>query len=712
QSLRGTEGPRPLGTTRTVAMHTFGPLVSGGLDCYRDTPHKECAARDAVWLKMSNRVAQKEWRTHVSIDSGAKIAWDSYGTTSDTQLQQTMSLPARLLAGHAYNITIKAGMKDEYGQKLAKDVVIPFTTDDEWPEVEVGLTGSIFEAGTKKKEIPIGSVNVPSYSFATAVPDEAELARFLARDGDRKDDPIVLVTKLPHGKKETVSPKAAKNDQSVKKLAPADVLAPSGGHGAMVLAVQQFSHYGGPRADVHIVDVTDLAISAKMSRFGSVVWVTRLSDGKPVGGAHVGIRAKDGAEIFATATNADGVATIPADKYVPLSEDKSPDPGSIVVARVGDDWTYRKVGELVDSWRFGASIDAAGDLLPFGMLFTDRGVYRPGETVRVKGIFREPLPRGTATPAGSVVSFSAFDPGGASILEKQATLGPFGDFSVDVPIPAGIKLGSLGLHAEVPAKAQPKDHGTASASVEIAEYKPAEFKVSVDPEKPAFVRGDKASFTTRGDYLFGAPMSGGKVHYTITRGYSSFVPPGAEGMIVDDESFSRDQSSRSERGSEFQSGDGDLSAKGDWATTIPLPMPHQSGPETVTFESEVQDISRQSIAGRASALVHPGDFYVALQPPKDMFVAKGAPVTAAIAAIEPSGKKRAGVPVTVDLVRRSWETVVESHGDAGGSYQSKITDKVVGTCSVTSTAALASCALTPSQPGYYILHAHGKDARG
>ena len=46
---------------------------------------------------MSNRVAQKEWRTHVSIDSGAKIAWDSYGTTSDTQLQQTMSLPARLL---------------------------------------------------------------------------------------------------------------------------------------------------------------------------------------------------------------------------------------------------------------------------------------------------------------------------------------------------------------------------------------------------------------------------------------------------------------------------------------------------------------------------------------------------------------------------------------------------------------------------------------
>ncbi|MEO8799431.1 MAG: alpha-2-macroglobulin family protein, partial [Polyangiaceae bacterium] len=236
--------------------------------------------------------------------------------------------------------------------------------------------------------------------------------------------------------------------------------------------------------------------------------------------------------------------------------------------------------------------------------------------------------------------------------------------------------------------------------------------VSVDPDKPAFIRGDKATFTTRGDYLFGAPMSGGKVHYTITREYSSFLPPGAEGMVVDDEAFSRDRSSHSERGGEFQAGDGDLSAKGDLPATIPLPMPHQTGPETVTFESEVEDISRQSIAGRASALVHPGEFYVALRPPKEMFVPKGAPIVAAVAAIEPSGKKRAGVPVGVDLVRRTWETVVESHGDAGGSYQSKVTDKIVGSCNVSTTAALTSCNLMPAEAGYYVLHAHGRDARG
>ncbi|MGH7283827.1 MAG: Ig-like domain-containing protein, partial [Polyangiaceae bacterium] len=307
ESLHGMEGPMPLGEKREIAMRTFGPLVSKGMDCYRDTPNKKCAARDSVWAKMSNRVSFKEWKAHVTIDSGAKIAWDSWAGENDANMTETMTLPSKLLAGHGYHLKISAGMKDEYGQKLAHDVSIPFDTDDEWPEVEVGLSGSIFEAPVgkaKKRTVPIGSVNVASYDMATAAPSEAELARFLSRDRDRKEDSIAIVAEQPHGKKERVTALAAKNAQFVKKLDLDDTLKDQGGRGTVVFAVQQFNRYGGPHADVHVVSVTDLAISAKMSRFGSLVWVTRLSDGKPVAGAHVGIRAGDGAEVFAAATNA------------------------------------------------------------------------------------------------------------------------------------------------------------------------------------------------------------------------------------------------------------------------------------------------------------------------------------------------------------------------------------------------------------------------
>ncbi|MGH7286239.1 MAG: Ig-like domain-containing alpha-2-macroglobulin family protein, partial [Polyangiaceae bacterium] len=181
---------------------------------------------------------------------------------------------------------------------------------------------------------------------------------------------------------------------------------------------------------------------------------------------------------------------------------------------------------------------------------------------------------------------------------------------------------------------------------------------------------------------------------------------------MDDETFASAQENSNERAGEFQSGDGDLSAKGDYATTTKLAMPHQIGAETVTLESEVQDISRQSISGRASAIVHPGEFYVAMKPPKDMFMTKGNAVAVGALAVEPSGKKRTGVPITIDLVRRTWQTVVESRGDAGGHYESKIVDKIAGSCSVTSATAIASCNLTPAEAGYYVLHAHAKDARG
>ncbi len=163
---------------------------------------------------------------------------------------------------------------------------------------------------------------------------------------------------------------------------------------------------------------------------------------------------------------------------------------------------------------------------------------------------------------------------------------------------------------------------------------------------------------------------------------------------------------------EFQNGDGELTAKGDYVASTALAMPHQTGPETVTFESEVQDISRQSISGRTTAVVHPGEFYVALKPPKDFFVTKNTAISPQIAAIEPNGKKRGGVVVKIDLIKRGWQTVVESRGDAGGHYETHSIDTVVQSCNVTSTATLAGCSLTPSEAGYYIVHATGKDARG
>ena len=60
-------------------------------------------------------------------------------------------------------------------------------------------------------------------------------------------------------------------------------------------------------------------------------------------------------------------------------------------------------------------------------------------------------------------------------------------------------------------KSNTKESGVFTSPIRILEYKTNEFKVSAEADKPFYVNGDEATFTTQGDYLYGAPMAGAEV---------------------------------------------------------------------------------------------------------------------------------------------------------------------------------------------------------
>src|SRR5262249_28074231 len=155
------------------------------------------------------------------------------------------------------------------------------------------------------------------------------------------------------------------------------------------------------------------------------------------------------------------------------------------------------------------------------------------------------------------------------------------------------------------------------------------------------------------------------------------APPKTEGLTLDDDTFQADLREETPRAGVFQNGTGALDAKGTFNAAAALTMPNQHGTEVVNIEGEVEDVSRQSLAGRASAIVHPGEFYVAMKTPEDLFVNKGAQLRAEVAAIEPSGTFRTGVPIKIELLRRTWHTVVEASGEVGTHYESKAVDKKI-----------------------------------
>jgi hypothetical protein len=206
-------------------------------------------------------------------------------------------------------------------------------------------------------------------------------------------------------------------------------------------------------------------------------------------------------------------------------------------------------------------------------------------------------------------------------------------------------------------------------------------------------------------------MAGAKAHTTVTRSHALFTPPGAADLITTEDASLLDQRETSGRVADLGGSDETLDAEGRAARRLRLAMPGQTGPERVVFEAEVEDLSRRTIAQRASVLVHPAEFYVAQRPLARRFVDAGGSVRAEVLAIEPSGQHRAGALVHVDLLQRKWIAAVEERGE-GAHRTSRFIEEVVAGCDVRTAADARGCDLKIPDAGSFVLRASAQDPRG
>ncbi|HZF52893.1 MAG TPA: MG2 domain-containing protein [Polyangiaceae bacterium] len=706
-SLRGLEGPLDAGREMAFSFRTYGPLRVKETSCDTDTPGGGCAVDSGLRIELTNPVKLSEWKKAIKIEPAVKIEWPSW--LSDDDAMNEVSVYGRFAPGKRYRLRVSAqGLKDQHGQSLDRDFAREIAFDDLWSMAEVGLQGSVFDPAGKR-DIPIAMVNVKEAEITSAPLTEASILELENNESYPGSPPsFERIARLPGARTGRVVPTAASNVPFSHPVRVDDVLGGADRRGPIALAVQYTQRPGTPEARVTtrsaIAQVTDLGISAKVSQHGSLIWVSRLSSAAPVEGATVSIvKPKDTAP-RSFITDASGFVTIPASAWSPAKNEQE---RSVIFVRSGQDWSYRRVDNAIYAWRFNVPVDSGEDR-PFGLLFTERGIYRPGDTVQLKGIFREEAHPGTRTPAGKTVNVSVNGPDGESIAKVAPRLSEFGTLSAEVKIPLTSRLGTYSIEASV--EGSPKGWADVTENFEVAEYRPAAFKVSAESDKPSYVRGDTMSCTTRGDYLFGAPMPNAEARLSVRRGPASFAPPGLDGFVVEESAYYGDLTDEQPREGEIQSAQAKLDAQGTARIQAPLALPGQRGAELVTCEADVTDVSRQSIAGSTSAIVHPAEHYIAVKPGADLFVASGAAQRPEILAVDPKGARVPGVAVRVELLQRTWSLARQKTG--GGLHTvSTPVDKVVATCNVTTSGNPESCPLTPPAAGYYIVRATSADKR-
>src|SRR5205823_8294979 len=88
--------------------------------------------------------------------------------------------------------------------------------------------------------------------------------------------------------------------------------------------------------------------------------------------------------------------------------------------------------------RIGVTDDYGDEVDPSAIfLFTERGVYKPGDVVHLKGIARNLNENQSTLPVGKKVTVKVNDAKDREIFKKSVTLSEFGSFAEEITIPAG-----------------------------------------------------------------------------------------------------------------------------------------------------------------------------------------------------------------------------------------------------------------------------------
>ena len=142
-------------------------------------------------------------------------------------------------------------------------------------------------------------------------------------------------------------------------------------------------------------------------------------------------------------------------------------------------------------------------------LFTDRSIYRPGQTVHASAIsYIVKKGLDASVPGKSMeLNFILRDANGKQVAEQKATTDEYGTASVDFELPKEGKTGQYSISV----------NGTASEYFRVEEYKRPTFEITFPKVNEKYNWGDTVVVKATAKTYSGVPVQGAKVEYQVTR---------------------------------------------------------------------------------------------------------------------------------------------------------------------------------------------------
>ena len=450
--------------------------------------------------------------------------------------------------------------------------------------------------------------------------------------------------------------------------------------------------------DNRLILITDLGFIVKQAKDGSRdVFVQSIYTGLPVDGARIEAIGRNGQSVLAATTENGGRAHLP--KFGLWRREKAP---LMILAENGADFSFmpfQAQGRNLDLSRFdtgGVENERSAQQVN-AYLFSDRGIYRPGETTHLGLIARTADWKDSL--AGLPIEVEITDSRGTIVSRNPLKLSASAFEEIAFTSQAAAPTGTYEAVAYL-VKDEKKREPLGSTSFKVQEFEPDRMKIQLDlSDKPAegWLKPDEVKPRATVAHLFGEPASGRRVEAEMS--LTAALP-----------AFARYSDYR------FQVGE-----------SLDEPF-HESIPATVTDDKGIATLRpdlgrftgrayRLSILARAfeaeggrnvsaqhSAIVSNAAYLVGIKPDGDpAFVKRGSMRQAHWLAVNQQLNPVATEALTMEWVQRKFVSVLTQQSNQTYQYVSRRKDILRESRTVRIAAGGSNFTLPTAEPGDFVL---------
>lgn len=542
-------------------------------------------------------------------------------------LQSTIVATGKFKAGARYTIRVPGTLLSRDGETLGQDASATVDVPDYYPAIQFEQHTGILSPGGRLG-LDAKAVNVTEIGLRAWRVHANNLVHHLHRTNTAETSKSVLDKILPLD--------ITHNQPGKFVLGLEELLSRPLG----IYRVEARATNRRWTRDAAIVTVTDLAITAKRQRNGYLVWVTSLQTAEPVANVTIQGLTYNNQTVATATTDAEGIAQL---RFAGNHAD-----GAIwvIMAARNGDLSYLQPDDnrwvIDDIKREGRPYSEHYETL----LYTDRGVYRPGETVHLTGVIRDRI---GAVPPAFPLSLKIVRPDGRRVVERtlQRHEKDQGMFHASFAPSAEAQTGRYEFRITLPGSED--SLGATHALVEA--FVPVRMEVTAAATAERFGPNEPPVLDVTGRYLWDQPAAALPVcvegTLRVRRYRSTACPEFHFGM------------NRREAPIPLAMIKGELDERGQSEVSLHLPKDLKSEHYQMRLSATVTEPGGRSVSSTTAATLDLWDRHIGLRLPKGNVVPAGEAIAVDWVRLTGGDQPARGGELTLQLLRVEYDTVLK-----------------------------------------------------